>query len=63
MRLVIDTNEYLFAFGLLKAPTCEELITEFLKEVPRYTLRVPRKIVEEVRPNLTAEKCLKLLKK
>ena len=55
MRLVLDTNEYLFAFGLLKEPFCEEVIAAILDQFPRHTLRIPAKILEEVRRNLTGE--------
>ncbi len=55
MRLVIDTNEYLFAFGLLKLSVCEELMAVILEQSPRHTIRISAKIVEEVRRNLTGE--------
>ena len=55
MRLVLDTNEYLFAFGLLKIPVCEELIALIVERFPRYVIRIPAKIVEEIRRNLTGE--------
>jgi len=55
LRLVIDTNEYLFAFGLLKLSVCEELIAVILEQSPRHTIRISAKIVEEVRRNLTGE--------
>ncbi len=55
MRLVLDTNEYLFAFGLLKEPACEELIAVIVEQSPRHSLRIPAKIAEEVRRKLTGE--------
>lgn len=55
MRFVIDTNEYLFAFGLLKVPSSEEFIAEVLKHPHIVTVRIPRKIVEEVRAHLAGE--------
>ncbi len=55
MRLVLDTNEYLFAFGLLKDPSSEKLIEVVVEQYDRHTLRIPARIAEEVRRNLTAE--------
>jgi predicted nucleic acid-binding protein len=55
LRLVIDTNVYLFAFGLLKVPVCEELIAVILEQSPHHIIRISANIVEEVRPNLTGE--------
>jgi len=55
LRLVLDTNEYLFAFGLLKEPACEELIAVIVEQSPRHSLRIPAKIAEEVRRKLTGE--------
>lgn len=55
MRLVLGTNEYLFAFGLLKLPVCERLIEIIVEQSTRHVLRINAKIVEEIRPNLTNE--------
>jgi len=55
LRLILDTNEYLFAFGLVKAPICEKLIAVILEQFPQHAMRIPAKIVEEVRRNLTRE--------
>lgn len=55
MRLVIDTNVYLFAFGLLKVPICEEVIAVILEQSSHPTIRISANIVGEVRPNLTGE--------
>lgn len=55
MRLVIDTNEYLFAFGLLKVPMCENLIATLLEQSPYNIIRISANIVVEVRRNLTEE--------
>ena len=55
MQLVIDTNEYLFSFGLLKVPASESLTVEILKYPSLYALRIPRKVAEEVRSHLTGE--------
>ncbi len=55
MRLVLDTNQYLFALGLLKEAACEKLLAVILEQFPRHVLRIPAKIVEEVRRNLSGE--------
>ena len=55
MRLVLDTNEYLFAFGLLKQPACEKLIALLLEHSASHAIRIPAKIVGEVRRNSTKE--------
>lgn len=55
MRLVLDTNEYLFAFGLVKAPVSEDLIKLIVENPSLYAIRTPSKIVQEVRRNLTGE--------
>lgn len=55
MLLVLDTNEYIFAFGFLKKPSAAVLIDRIVDDFPACTLRIPRMIVEEVRQNLTPE--------
>jgi hypothetical protein len=55
LLFVLDTNEYIFAFGLLKNPPAAALIDRIVDSFPTCTLRIPRMIVEEVRQNLTPE--------
>lgn len=55
MLLVFDSNEYIFAFGLLKDQNCKNLITFIQEKYLIHTLRIPRTIVEEVRVHLTQE--------
>ena len=55
MLFVLDTNEYIFAFGLLKKSPPAALIDRIVDSFPTCTLRIPRMIVEEVRQNLTPE--------
>ena len=55
MRLVLDSNEYIFAFGSTQRPACSVLIDTILSTHPNYSLRIPRLIVEEVGRHLTPE--------
>ncbi len=55
MLLVLDTNEYIFAFGAAKQPASVKLLDRLLENPYRYTIRVPRLIVEELRRNLSGE--------
>ncbi|MBI5181586.1 MAG: type II toxin-antitoxin system VapC family toxin [Nitrospirae bacterium] len=55
MLLVLDSNEYIFAFGILKKPFSIRLIDIILDTFPTYSIRIPRLIVEEVGRHLTPE--------
>ena len=55
MLLVVDSNVYIFGFGLVKIPACKNLIYEVIENRKLYTLRIPRTIVEEVRFHLSPE--------
>lgn len=55
MVLVLDSNEYIFAFGLSKESSSQLLLNIILDESDKHTLRVPRVIIEEVRRNLSLE--------
>lgn len=55
MLLVIDSNVYIFAFGLLKERSCETLIEFIRDKYPLHTVRISRIIVDEVRAHLTPE--------
>lgn len=54
MQLVLDSNEYIFGFGVARKPSCEALLDAII-ESPLHTLRIPRLIVEEVGRHLTPE--------
>jgi len=54
LLLVLDSNEYIFALGVVQDPICVELLKKIL-EHSEISLRIPRLIVEEVRSNLTPE--------
>ncbi|MBI4062755.1 MAG: hypothetical protein HY401_00455 [Elusimicrobia bacterium] len=55
MLLVIDTNEYLFAFGREKYQPAIELLTLLENSCERHQIRICQTIVEEVRRNIPAE--------
>ena len=55
MLLVLDSNEYIFAFGLLKDQNCENLIKLLQEKISLHRIRISRTIVEEVRAHLTQE--------
>jgi len=55
LLLVVDSNVYIFGFGLVKVPACKALIYEVIAKQQSVTLRIPRTIVEEVRLHLAPE--------
>ena len=55
MRLVLDSNEYIFAFGSTQKSVCAVLISTILSAHPEHSLRIPRLITEEVGHHLTPE--------
>lgn len=55
MLLVIDSNEYILAFGPSNEVSPKSLFDILLEEFPVHTLRIPRLTVEEVRRHLTPE--------
>ncbi len=55
MLLILDSNEYIFALGILKKPSCRQLLDIILSSSPFLSVRVPRMIIREVKNNLTHE--------
>lgn len=55
MRFVIDSNEFIFAFGSLKEPVSYMLLEELLESGGLHSVRIPRTIFEEVKRNLSPE--------
>jgi hypothetical protein len=55
LLLVLDSNEYIFAFGVSIDPTPRLLLKRILDEYPLYSIRLPRLITDEVRRNLAPE--------
>lgn len=65
MQFVLDTNEYIFAFGYIKEASphpSKRLIPLILELFPLYELRISRLIVEEVRPHLALEDFAKFIR-
>lgn len=56
MQLVLDSNEYLFAFGVERKPSCETLFHTLLKAPAKYRIRVSRTILDEVRRNTAPQR-------
>lgn len=55
MLLVLDSNEYIFSFGILKKPASKILVDTILDVFPIHSIRIPRLIIEEVSRHLTPE--------
>ncbi len=55
MRFVLDSNEYLFAFGVAKKPASVALLDALVTHPETHTIRVPRLIVDEIRRNLPGD--------
>lgn len=55
MLLVIDSNVYIFGAGLINDTSCDRLIAAVIKNSGAFHVRIPRRIVEEVRRHLTPE--------
>lgn len=55
MLLVIDSNVFIFGFGFVKVPACGNLILTIIEKHHLHTLRISRRIVEEVRSHLSPE--------
>jgi hypothetical protein len=55
LHFVIDSNEYIFAFGSLKEYKAFEFLEKLLENAHLHTIRIPRTIFEEVKRNLSPE--------
>lgn len=55
MLLILDSNVYIFGFGLFKEPACGKLILTVAKKSSIYIVRISRTIVEEVHRHLSPE--------
>ena len=51
MRFVLDSNEYIFAFGISKETTILALFEQFRSHPTRYSIHVCRSIINEVYRN------------
>ncbi|MBI5244864.1 MAG: type II toxin-antitoxin system VapC family toxin [Elusimicrobia bacterium] len=52
MQLVLDTNEFIFAYGHERKASCQALLGEIAARPRKYELKISRTIVEEVRRNI-----------
>lgn len=55
MVLVLDANEYIFAFDVVKNPKCEKLLELIRDTHSIHSVRMTRLILNEVRANLSRE--------
>jgi predicted nucleic acid-binding protein len=62
LLLVIDSNVYIFGFGFVKVQACNNLILTIIEKYNLHTLRISRRIVEEVRSHLSPEDFVKFIK-
>jgi hypothetical protein len=52
LHLVLDANEFIFAVGSFRKPSCEALLDELAIHFDRYRLSICRPVVDEVQSNL-----------
>lgn len=62
MLLVLDSNEYLFAFGLAKKPASATLLDLLAARSDLHTVRIPRIVVDEIRHNVPGDIFREVLK-
>ena len=62
MRLVIDTNEFVAAFGPSKISSCATLLNLLLEPSCNHSLHLPRTIIDEIRRNLSPRTFSALIK-
>lgn len=55
MRLILDSNEYIFGLGIFRKPTCELLLESITSRISEHSVSICRTIVEEVRVNLAPQ--------
>jgi len=53
LLLVLDSNEYIFSLGAVRKKSCEILLDKIVSSFPKYTVRLPRMITEEVKRNVS----------
>ena len=56
MQIVLDSNEYLFAFGAERKRDSEALLEFILASPVRYRLRISRTILDEIRRNAAPQR-------
>jgi len=53
LLVVLDTNEYLLAVGLVRNSSSEHLLDILIERFPAHRIRIPRLIVDEIRRHLS----------
>lgn len=54
MLLILDSNEYLFAFGVAQRPASRALFDRLMAERELHQIRVPRLVLGEIQRNFPA---------
>lgn len=55
MELILDANEYIFAFGLMKKEACTNFFERILENISSHHIHICRTIVDEIRQNLSLD--------
>jgi hypothetical protein len=55
LRFVVDSNEYIFAFGPAKADASLKLLEKLIETRHSHTVRIPHTIFEKVKRSLSPE--------
>jgi len=55
LLLVLDSNEFIFALGLLPQSACQTLLEQLIVSAPKHRVCIPRTIVQEVLRHLAPE--------
>lgn len=55
MLLILDTNEYIYTFGVMQKPSCALLLSTLTNPHSGLEIRISRTIVNEVKRNLVPE--------
>jgi len=55
LLLILDSNEYLFAFGFAKKPASAALLDLIIRRPDLHKIRVPRMVIGEIRRNLPGD--------
>ncbi len=56
MRLVIDSNEYIFAFGAARVDASVKLLERLFETKASHVVRIPRTIIDEVIRNIPPDR-------
>jgi predicted nucleic acid-binding protein len=62
LLLVLDSNIFIFGFGLVKDTTSKRLIFKIIEKYSLHPIRASRRIIEEVRQHLSPEDFVKFIR-